>query len=159
MRGFYAANGIPYGSGNVVGFPNSKGNGFYLVSPAAVVSIQGEYNGMNTSISIANSCKDSQTAWEFIKQLLSATYNGIPVLKSAFDNAMDYNARVYSMSQTDIDTLRSIAENATGTVIATPELIQLISGELNAYYSGDKSAEAIADHLQSRVSIYLSEHR
>lgn len=159
MRGFYAANGIPYGSGNVVGFPNSKGNGFYLVSPAAVVSIQGEYNGMNTSISIANSCKDSQTAWEFIKQLLSATYNGIPVLKSAFDNAMDYNARVYSMSQTDIDTLRSIAENAAGTVIATPELIQLISGELNAYYSGDKSAEAIADHLQSRVSIYLSEHR
>lgn len=157
MRSFYAKEGISYGSVEAVGFPNSSGNGFYLVSPAAVVAIQGEYNGMNTSVSIASGCKNSQAAWEFIKQLLKATSRGIPILKSAFDSAMDYNARAYGMPQNDIDALRSIVENASGTVIAEPELIQLILGELNAYVSGDKTAEVVADQLQSRVSIYLSE--
>lgn len=157
MRAFYAASGMPYDSGSVVGFPNSKGNGFYLLSPAAEVSVQGEYSGMNTSVSIAGGCKDAQAAWCFVKQLLADAGNGIPVLKSAFDAAMEYNARAYGMTQSDIDALRSIVDSAAGTVIADPELIQLISGELHAYASSDKSAESVAEQLQSHVSIYLSE--
>ena len=70
---------------------------------------------------------------------------------------MDNNARVYSMAQDDIDTLRYIAESATGTVLADPALINLITDELNAYISGAKTAQAVAEQLQSRVSLYLAE--
>lgn len=158
MRAFYASEGIYIDAQNmVVGFPDSKGSGFYLASPAAVVAINGEYNGLNTSLSIANGCKDLQAAWDFVKLLLNKAENGVPVLRSAFDEQMDYNARAYSMAQEDIDSLRYIAENAAGTVVADPALIQLISGELNAYASGDQSAGEVADQLQSRVSLYLAE--
>ena len=61
------------------------------------------------------------------------------------------------MSKQDIDTLRNIAENAAGTVIADPSLIVLITGELNAYLQGEKSADAVSEQLQRRVGIYLSE--
>lgn len=158
MRGFDIING--FGADNpqkIVGFPDSKGSGIYLASPAAVVAIQGEYNGLNTSVSIASGCEDPQAAWSFIKQLLSDANGGIPVLKSVFDRVMDYNTRTYSMLPEDIETLRWLAEDAAGVVIADPALIQLISGELNAYASGDKSAEDAAAQLQSRVSIYLAE--
>lgn len=158
LRAIYAAEGIDLGVQNtIVGFPGSRGSGFYLASPAAVVAIQGEYNGLNTSCSIANGCKDPQAAWDFVKLLICKAENGIPVLRSVFDEQMEFNARAYSMTQEDIDSLRYIAENAAGTVIADPALIELISGELNAYVSGDKSAEDVAGQLQSRVSIYLSE--
>lgn len=157
VNALYGGLGPAQAANDIVGFPNSRGSGFYLASPAAVTAIEGEYKGMNTSVSIAGGCKDAQAAWRFVKRLLSKVELGIPVLKSSFDELMDYNARAYNMPQADIDTLRSIAENAAGTVIADPALIQLISGELNAYLSGDKTAQDVANQLQSRVGIYLTE--
>lgn len=142
---------------DIVGFPNSKGSGLYLASPAAVTAIEGEYKGMNTSVSIAGGYKEPQAAWDFVKLLLSKAEFGIPVLRPAFENLMDYNVRAYSMAQEDINALRDIAESATGTVLADPALIELITGELNAYLSGDKTAQAVAEQLQSRVSLYLAE--
>lgn len=158
MKALYASYGFDAGdSGQISGFPNSRGSGYYLASPAAVVAIEGEYKGMNTSLSIADGCKDPQAAWEFVKLLLSKADRGIPVLKSAFEELVDYYSQAYDMAQEDIDTLRYIAENAAGTVLADPALIELITGELNAYVSGDKTAQAVAEQLQSRVGIYLSE--
>lgn len=162
VDGYYSMKAI-YASydmgdfGQIVGFPDSKGIGFYLASPAAVVAIEGEYKGMNTSCSIVKGCKSLEAAWGFVKLLLSEAEMGIPVLRSTFEDLMDNNARVYSMAQDDIDTLRYIAESATGTVLADPALINLITEELNAYISGDKTAQAVAEQLQSRVSLYLAE--
>lgn len=162
VDGYYSMKAIyaSYDMGNfgqIVGFPDSRGSGFYLASPAAVVAINGEYNGLNTSLSIANGCKDLQAAWDFVKLLLSEAELGIPVLRSAFEELMDYNARAYSMAQEDIDSLRYIAENAAGTVLADPAIVTLITGELNAYAAGDKTAQEVAEQLQSRVSLYLAE--
>lgn len=158
LRSFYSSEGIYMGEKKViVGFPDSRGNGFYLVSPSAAVAINGEYNGLNTSLSISGGCKDVQAAWDFTKQLLGRADNGVPVLRAVFDAQMDYNAKAYNMSQKDIDSLRNIVENAAGTVLADPALIRLISSELNAYISGDKSKNEVAGQLQSRVSLYLSE--
>lgn len=157
MNALYGGLDFAQAVNDIVGFPNSKGSGLYLASPAAVTAIEGEYKGMNTSVSIAGGCKEPQAAWDFVKLLLSKAEFGIPVLRSAFENLMDYNVRAYSMAQEDIDALRDIAESATGTVLADPALIELITGELNAYLSGDKTAQAVAEQLQSRVSLYLAE--
>ena len=158
MRAFYAANDFfDVGSKQITGFPNSRGIGFYLASPAAVVAIEGEYKGMNTSLSIAGTCKDPEAAWNFAKLLLVKADRGIPVLRSAFDELESYYARSYGMAQEDMDALRSIAENATGTVLADQALIEQITGELYAYISGDKTAQDVVGQLQNRVSIYLSE--
>lgn len=157
VNALYGGFGAAQAANDIVGFPNSKGSGFYLASPAAVTAIEGEYKGMNTSVSIAGGCKDAEAAWRFVKGLIKNADTGIPVLRAAFDEVMDYNARAYNMPQADIDSLRSIAENAAGTVISDPALIQLITGELNAYISGGKTAEDVATQLQSRVSLYLTE--
>ena len=39
------------------------------------------------------------------------------------------------------------------------ELRTIIFDEVGAYFSGQKSAEAVADVIQNRVSIYLSEQQ
>lgn len=157
MKAFYTTYYGMDDSRQPVGFPGSRGSGFYLALPSAVVAIEGEYKGMNTSISIVNGCKSPDAAWGFVKLLLSRADRGIPVLRSAFEELMDYNARTYIMAQEDIDTLRYIAENAAGTVLADPTIVTLITGELNAYVAGDKTAQDVAELLQSRVSLYLAE--
>lgn len=156
MRALYASMNMG-DAGRIAGFPNSKGGGFYLASPAAVVAIEGEYKGMNTSCSVAAGCKAPDAAWGFIKILLNNAHRGIPVLRSAFEELMEYNVRAYSMDPRDVDVLRDIAENASGAVVADPALIELISSTSKAYLAGDISPEDAAAQLQSRVSIYLSE--
>ena len=39
------------------------------------------------------------------------------------------------------------------------EIRTIIFDEVNAYFSGQKSAEAVVDVIQNRVSIYLSEQQ
>ena len=47
------------------------------------------------------------------------------------------------------------------TDVATSEntIVNIIEEEAGAYYAGQKTAEEVADIIQSRVSIYLSETR
>ncbi len=65
------------------------------------------------------------------------------------------------LTQADVDTLIALFENSdflsTLNAGAEEKLSALISEELGAFYAGNATAEATADKIQSRVSIYLSE--
>ncbi len=43
--------------------------------------------------------------------------------------------------------------------IADDKVTEIIEEEAGAYYEGQKTAEEVADIIQSRVSIYLSESK
>ena len=60
---------------------------------------------------------------------------------------MSYNSRAYSMSPEDIDTLRYIAEKTSGIVLADPARIELITGELDAYISGNMSVKSVGEQF------------
>ncbi len=138
-----------------VGFPDSKGSGVYLLSQAAEKAV---YGGSDfSSLSVAKSCKNGQAAWDFAKLLLQRAGSGVPVLRSRYESLMENHARTIGMDQKDIDELREMVENAAGTVIADPALIDVIVAELNAFVHGKQSAQETAGHLQSRVGIYLAE--
>lgn len=139
------------------GIPDSKGNGFYLLSPAAASTVEGEDHSFNIGISVAKGCKDGQAAWDFAKLLLHQAARGIPSLRPQFESLMDDYARTFGVSQAQIDSLREIVENAAGTVVADPVLIDMMVAELNAFVDGKQSAQVTSEHLQSRISIYLAE--
>ncbi len=65
------------------------------------------------------------------------------------------------LTQADVDSFISLLENAeflsTLNAGAEETLSALIAEELGAFYAGNSSAEAAAEKIQSRVSIYLSE--
>lgn len=52
---------------------------------------------------------------------------------------------------------RSLLDSVVGVYSYNPELIEIVWGEAQAYFAGQKSAEEVAKLIQSRVSIYISE--
>ena len=68
---------------------------------------------------------------------------------------------VFLLEQRDIDRLKDFLDNDAGypmTESVSPQITEIIREEISAYTSGVGSAEDCAKKIQSRVSIWLSEH-
>ena len=63
----------------------------------------------------------------------------------------------YELTQKEVDTARSVIESATRVYASDETISKIISEELEAFIRGAKSAEDVAQIIQSRVSIYVSE--
>ena len=57
----------------------------------------------------------------------------------------------------DKEVIRSLIESERGAVLSDPTLDRILSEEIGAYLSGDRSAADTAKILQSRVNTYLAE--
>ena len=60
-------------------------------------------------------------------------------------------------TQADVDSVKSYIENVKETVYYNEQVYNIVNEEAQKYFSGDQTAQAAADMIQSRVSIYLSE--
>ncbi len=111
-------------------------------------------------------------------------YN-LPVLKSAFDafaaeavnkpyyldennNKVEYDETYYSnsesivlptLTQTQVDKLVAFIEGVNKASYANDEILNIVTEESGAYFSGQKSAQDVADVIQSRVQVYVNENR
>ena len=68
---------------------------------------------------------------------------------------------VFLLEQRDIDRLKDFLDNDAGypmTESVSPQITEIIREEISAYTSGVGTAEDCAKKIQSRVSIWLSEH-
>ena len=63
----------------------------------------------------------------------------------------------YELTQKEVDTARSVIESATRVYASDETISKIISEEIEAFIRGAKSAEDVAQIIQSRVSIYVSE--
>lgn len=143
----------------LVGYPdNCGGNG-------------GMYK-MNYTIALCSQSNKVEPVWEFIMDELgtqkqskknTGSYNGdtLPIMREPLHNVMlaatrgyhnggNMNEQELAVLEDYIDGIRMYEE--TDTVISN-----IIDEEAAKYFDGDTTAQAAADAIQGRVSLYLSE--
>ena len=67
--------------------------------------------------------------------------------------------QVYALTQEDVDQILSVINSATGIVDYDDEILSIVSGEVGAYFAGDKDVQTTANMIQSRVNLYVQEQR
>ena len=70
----------------------------------------------------------------------------------------DTQIEVQPLTQQDVDTVTDFVESLTLTYSSNEAVSNIISEEAAAYFKGQKSAQEVADIIQSRVSIYVNEN-
>lgn len=153
-----------------IGYPTSEGNGAML--------------SLNNIIGISNSCKDVDGAWQFLRTFYlpkkssdgdsDYTY-GFSIRKDDFEkycqDAMkadsdggstwgwgEFEVEIQPATQEDVDQVKDLVYNTTAVSGAvSDDITNIINEEAAAYFSGQKSAEDVAEIIQSRMQVYLSE--
>lgn len=164
---------------DVVGYPVSSGSG-HIIAPEGQLAIaskskvkDGAWEFMKTFLEEEYQTNDRYSY-------------GLPILKSAFnakmeeamkaDTYLDENGvvqeqshgswgnghtivEIFSASQSDVDTIRSLVESATTLAQYDEQLFDIVSEESAAYFKGQKDVKEVANAIQSRATIYLAESR
>lgn len=69
----------------------------------------------------------------------------------------DEEVPIDPFTKADTDRIKSYIENITETSYYNEQIYNIVDEEAQKYFSGDQTAQAAADMIQSRASIYLSE--
>lgn len=130
-------------------------------------------------VCINNTSEKKEGAWEFIRFLLSEerqsrmsgeSFQGLPVSRKAIADKFEANfekeARHYEEIQVEIPLKKERYLEMVETCLkgSKPQQLgidydawKIVSEEVEAYYSGQKSLDAVLDVIESRMRIYLSE--
>ena len=66
----------------------------------------------------------------------------------------------HMVMQDEIETILNLVKDATPAFdLENDEIIKIIREEAQGYYSGQKSAEDVAEVIQNRVRMYVEENR
>lgn len=161
-----------------VGYPCTKGNGARLVSNdgfainAACKDKEAAWSFVRSMIS--PDFYESNSVWS------------LPSLKSAFDESakedmkrevytdengeekefakitygMDnYTFEVFAATQEEVDAIKELIENSTGTICYDTSIYAIIEEETAAFFEGSKSVDDAAAVIQSRIQMYVDESR
>ena len=150
-----------------LGYPTSNGNGAMM----SLSSIMG----------ITSNCKNPTVAWDFMHNMFipeeesSGEYYNGSILKTELDKYFEsaktwtdrgtvdvegHEVELKTPTDEEINEMRGLMEGATAVMDSVPtSIMNIISEEAAAYYSGEKLASDVAAVVQSRVDIYLSETR
>jgi hypothetical protein len=70
----------------------------------------------------------------------------------------DFEVDIKPATQEDVDTVKDLINNITAVDGAiTDDILSIIEEDTASYFAGQKSAEEVAQTIQSRIQIYLSE--
>lgn len=133
------------------------------------------FGGMQTIAMNANSTIKA-TAWDFMKFLLSEEMQsipqqtGFPVKKSVTEKLIEEIANDakkgtvstikggnVKVSEKDIQVLKMMVSEASLSISKSDKVRSIIAEESKAYFTGQKTAEAVAKLIQNRVTTYLNE--
>lgn len=149
-----------------IGYPTAEGNGALM--------------SLDSCFAITKNCELPDVAWKLIREyfLPEDTENNyrwnFSVRNDEFDkfceDAMkednsngswgwgDFMVELKPATQEQVDTVKDLVSNITAVAGAMPnDIMNIIKEEAAAYFSGNKTAEAVAETIQSRVWVYLSE--
>ena len=156
------------GKGRIIGFPSEDGNGVCIEAGAIAPAM-------------TKACKQKEAAWEFIKFIATKEKNPyytniFPSYKSmlnvVFEEARDhadakksdmhfsYGAREIDIpyaSLSEIGALQELLYSGEAVKGGDEKIIEIICEEAAAYFAGGRSAEKVAELIQNRVELYLSE--
>ena len=166
----------------VLGFPGSTGTGTYFMKllPAEGMGHSGQLmlgdgmmwtSGCNTSLGVLASSENKDGAWRFVKTFMQGEdepylTDGIPVLRAGFERAVENsmqrqqsNVNDYeSFNEKDAAVMRELVYGTDRLVIRDDVVIDTLKTEINAFLAGKESAEEAARLIQSKLSLYMSEH-
>jgi len=128
---------------------------------------------MHKNLGMNRSSKVQAEAWDFMKFLLSEEIQTLPGLQG-FSVNKKVNEKTFKdledkgtiespmgsaipVQKTDIDMIKQMMGQATTPQQNDSKIQSIIAEEAKAYYSGQKSAQAVADLVANRVTTYLNE--
>jgi hypothetical protein len=86
-----------------------------------------------------------QVAEDGTKYISETYYNEVPIY-------------IPPMTDEDVKNIQKLIDSADTLANADEEVFSLITEEAEAFFKGQKSAEEVAEVIQSRVSIYVKEN-
>ncbi|MCM1057806.1 MAG: hypothetical protein NC517_09380 [Firmicutes bacterium] len=137
-----------------VGFPTADGRGGHLLIGS-------------DAYAIAAVSEHKESAWDFIEDSLTREKSELyadlwltyPVLKKTLDERVETAIARDWFTWDDVNVALDLVPDATPFFsVEDDEIIRIISEEAAACYSGQKSAEAVADLIQNRVQLYVDEN-
>lgn len=150
-----------------IGYPTVEGNGALM--------------SLGQSFGITKNCEQPEVAWKLIREyfLPQETENhyyygyNFSIRQDEFDkfceNAMsednngswgwgDFQVEIKPATQEQVDEVKDLIANITAVDGAvSTDIMNIINEEAAHYFAGQKTAEQVAETIQSRVWVYLSE--
>ncbi len=150
---------------NYIGYPTASGSGSVA-----------QFNDIMT---ISAKSKNKDGAWEFIRQFITPEAQEdiqweIPVNKQCFEDLLteamnnenegswyydDVEVKMGKLTEEDAQNIRDLVYGITSSASYNEEMYNIILEDAKAYFEGDKSAQEVADIIQSRVQLYVDENR
>jgi len=141
--------------------------------PLAVGQKAGGTFMMHKELGMNRNSNVQDEAWDFMKFLLSEEIQTLPELQG-FSINKKVNEKTFKeledkgtiespmgsaikVQQADITMVKQMLAHATTPQRNDSKIQEIIEEEANAYYSGQKSAQAVADLIANRVTTYLNE--
>ena len=150
-----------------IGYPTTEGNGALM--------------SLGQSFGITKNCDQTEVAWKLIREYFlpketedGGYYSyGFSIRQDEFDKlceeAMnreddwswgwgDFEVQIQPATQEQIDEVKDLIANITAVDGAVSrDIMNIINEEAAHYFAGQKTAEQVAETIQSRVWVYLSE--
>jgi len=151
-----------------IGYPTIEGNGALLT--------------MGNTFSVTKNCDQPELAWKLIREYFLPAEEGtnnryysynLSIRHDDFDEfckqAMseenngswgwgDFEVQIKPATQEQVDEVKDIIANITAVDGAVSnDIMNIINEEAAGYFSGQKTAQQVAETIQSRVWVYLSE--
>lgn len=135
---------------NYIGWPTPDG------SCGSVFHVSG------VAINAASDCMEG--CWEFAKYVLKSTYAYKPTFERAIaeataPGAADGPEQRSTLTQAQAERYRKLLESITVAVSDSSEINEIVLNEAAAMFAGDRTPAETAKLIQSKLSIYVAEHR
>ena len=82
--------------------------------------------------------------------------------KVEYDNTIGFNGTVitiYPLTEEEAEKYLEFVKSVDKNVFYNEELVQIIMEECESFFAGSKTAEATAEVIQRRASLYMSENQ
>ena len=98
---------------------------------------------------------------EAMKQEYTTDENGkqIPVSHGGMSMGDGLQVEFYAITQEEADQIKALINSVDHTVVNDQSLTHIITEESAFFFSGEKTADQVADIIQSRMTIYVNEQR
>ncbi|NOU88761.1 extracellular solute-binding protein [Paenibacillus sp. LMG 31460] len=151
-------------------------NGTVYQKPHTAEQKSGVAFGGLQNVAMNSNSTVKATAWDFMKFLLSEEMQGIPqqlgfsikksvnekmiedLVNEAKKGAVDTGkGGIVQISEKDLQILKTMITEASLPVTLRNKVQTIIGEEAKAYFTGQKTAEAVAKLIQNRVTTYMNE--
>lgn len=160
-----------------IGYPTSNGSGSVIEPTAGSIAISSKCENKDVAWEFVKSFmteeyqRDVYWGYPTLNSLLDAQYeeamvadyytdengNEVEVSHSSYgwDNV---SFDLYAATQEEVDQLDAMIRSLTTVSSYDDQMFTIILEEADSYFTGAKPAQDVADIIQSRISIYLSEN-